>query len=78
MKTEFKKIDWLKDQTLFEISSDGSHFGTVEIVDGKLTTSGAIGCGNTFHNWLELLWYLQGFNLKIDDLYFIVDDDTEK
>lgn len=65
-----KNIDMTKDQHLMSIRSNGQEIGGVEIVDGKITTYGEIGDGNTYENFVDLIYGLQGFDIKIDDFFF--------
>ena len=65
-----KDLDLTKDQHLMSIRVDGECIGHVEIVDGKITTYGTIGEGNTYENFVDLIYGLQGFDIKIDDFFF--------
>ena len=51
------------------IMKDGQNVGHVEIEDGKIITSGYVG-SNTYNNFVELIYGLQGFDIKVDDFYF--------
>lgn len=67
MKT-LKELDLQRDQHL-SIRQNGKRIGQLEIVDGKITTSGIIG-DNQYDNFVELIKGLQGFDIKIDDFYW--------
>jgi len=58
-----------KDRHLMSIRQNGKKIGDIEIVDGKVTTSGIIG-NNHYDNLIELIKALQGFGIKIDDFYW--------
>ena len=64
-----KNLDLTKDQHLMSIRSKGQELGHVEIQDGKIITNGQIG-ENTYNNFVELIYGLQGFDIKIDDFFF--------
>jgi len=64
-----KNIDLTIDQHLMSIRSNGQLLGHVEIENGKIVTSGYIG-ENIYENFVELIYGLQGYNIKIDDFYF--------
>ena len=66
---ESDKLDLQRDQHLISIRKNGERIGDIEIVDGKITTSGIIG-DNQYDNLVELIKGLQGFNIKIDDFYW--------
>lgn len=66
---ESEKLDLQRDQHLMSIRQNGERIGDIEIVDGKITTSGFIG-GNQYDNFVELIKGLQGFNIKIDEFYW--------
>lgn len=71
MKTvsqELRAMDFSKDQHIFSIRKNGVHLGDIEIVNGKLTTSGFIG-DRTFENFAELIWELQGFDFSFENFY---------
>ena len=51
------------------IRQNGEKIGDVEIVEGKITTSGIIG-DNQYDNFVELIKGLQGFDIQIDDFYW--------
>lgn len=51
------------------IRKDGECLGHIEIQDGKIVTEGMIG-GNTYENFVELIYGLQGFGIAIDNFYF--------
>ena len=63
------KLDLQKDQHLMSIIKNGERIGDIEIVDGKLTTTGIIG-DNQYDNFVELIKGLQGFDIKIDEFYW--------
>ena len=67
MKTN--KLDLQKDQHLMSIRQNGERIGDIEIVDGKITTTGIIG-DNQYDDFVELIKGLQGFNIKIDEFYW--------
>jgi hypothetical protein len=62
-------IDFNKDQMLFSIRKNNDFVGYIETVNGKLTTSGAIG-ENQYDNFVELLKGLQGHDISFDNLYW--------
>ena len=64
-----KKLDLQRDQHLMSIRQNGERIGDIEIVDGKITTSGIIG-DNQYDNFVELIKGLQGFNIKIDEFFW--------
>jgi len=64
-----KKLDLKKDQHLMSIRVDGECMGHVEIENEKIITSGFIG-NNTYDNFVDLIYGLQGHGIKIDDFYF--------
>ena len=66
---ESEKLDLQRDQHLMSIRKNGERMGDIEIVDGKITTSGIIG-NNQYDNFVELIKGLQGFNIKIDEFYW--------
>jgi hypothetical protein len=70
MLDELNALDLSKDQPLLSIRQNGECIGYVEILDGKLVTSGDIGEGNTYDNFVGLIWGLQGFGITIDDFFF--------
>ena len=51
------------------IRQNGERICDIEIVDGKITTSGIIG-DNQYDNFVELIKGLQGFDIKIDEFYW--------
>lgn len=61
-------LDLTKDQHLLSIRKNGERVGDIEIVNGKITTSGIIG-ENTYNNFVELIQGLWGFDIHIDDFY---------
>jgi hypothetical protein len=63
------KLDLQRDQHLMSIRQNGERIGDIEIVDGKITTTGIIG-DNQYDNFVELIKGLQGFNIKIDEFYW--------
>jgi hypothetical protein len=63
------KLDLQNDQHLMSIRQNGNCIGDIEIVDGKITTSGFIG-DNQYNNFVELIKGLQGFDIKIDEFYW--------
>ena len=63
------KLDLQKDQHLMSIIKNGVRIGDIEIVNGKITTSGIIG-DNQYDNFVELIKGLQGFDIKIDEFYW--------
>ena len=64
-----EELDLSRDQHLMSIRSNGQEMGHIEILDGKIVTSGLIG-ENTCENFVELIRGLQGFDIKIDDFFF--------
>jgi hypothetical protein len=67
--TELKDLDLTRDQHLMSIRVDGECLGHVEIEDGKIITNGIIGeC--TYNNFVELIYGLQGFDIKIDNFFY--------
>jgi len=67
--TELKNLDLTRDQHLMSIRKDNECLGHVEIKDGKIITEGFIG-DNTYENFVELIYGLQGFDIEIDNFYF--------
>jgi hypothetical protein len=63
------KLDLQIDQHLMSIRQNSIRIGDIEILDGKITTSGIIG-DNQYNNFVELIKGLQGFNIKIDEFYW--------
>lgn len=63
------KFDLQRDQHLMSIRQNGERIGDIEIVDGKITTTGIIG-DNQYDNFVELIKGLQGFDIKIDNFYW--------
>jgi hypothetical protein len=57
------------EQQMMSIRQNGKRIGDIEIVDGKITTTGIIG-DNQYDNFVELIKGLQGFNIKIDEFYW--------
>lgn len=69
MKNNEKKLDLQKNQHLMTIIQYGKKICDIEIVDGKITTSGIVG-NNQYDNFVELIQGLQGFNIKIDEFFW--------
>lgn len=69
MKNNEKKLDLQKNQHLMTIIQNGKKICDIEIVDGKITTSGIVG-NNQYDNFVELIQGLQGFNIKIDEFFW--------
>jgi len=67
--SSYKDLDMTRDQHLMSIRSNGQELGHIEIQDGKIVTNGYIG-DNTYENFVDLIYGLQGFGIKIDDFYF--------
>ena len=65
---ESDKIDLQIDQHLMSIRQNGKRIGDIEVLDGKITTTGVIG-DNQYDNFVELIMGLQGFDIKIDEFY---------
>lgn len=63
------KLDLQRDQHLLSIRQNGERIGDIEIVEGKITTTGIIG-DNQYDNFVELIKGLQGFDIKIDEFYW--------
>lgn len=57
------------ESTNLSIRQNGKKIGDIEIIDGKITTSGIIG-DNQYDNFVELIKGLQGFDIKIDEFYW--------
>jgi len=66
---KLKDLDLTKDQHLLSIMKNGKQLGHIEIENGKIVTSGYIG-ENTYNNFVELIYGLQGFDIAIDNFYF--------
>ena len=66
---ESDELDLQRDQHLFTIRQNDECIGYVEIVNGKISTSGIIGY-NEYDNFIELIKGLQGFDIKIDEFYW--------
>ena len=64
-----KGIDFSLNQPLMSIRQGNENIGYIEAEDGKIVTSGFIG-ENEYDNFVELIYGLQGFNIKIDDFFF--------
>lgn len=69
MKNNEKKLDLQKNQHLMTIIQNGKEICDIEIVDGKISTSGIVG-NNQYDNFVELIQGLQGFNIKIDEFFW--------
>ena len=69
LDARLKNLDLSKDQHLMSIRTNGKEMGHIEIEDGKIVTNGYIG-KNTYENFVELIYGLLGFDIKIDDFYF--------
>lgn len=67
--TELKDLDLTRDQHLMSIRKGGECLGHVEIEDGRIVTNGFIG-DNTYNNFVELIYGLQGYDIKIDNFFF--------
>ena len=63
------KLDLQRDQHLLSIRQNGERIGDIEIVEGKITTTGIIG-DSQYDNFVELIKGLQGFDIKIDEFYW--------
>jgi hypothetical protein len=64
-----EKLNLNKDQHLLSIMKNGQELGHIEILDGKIITSGLIG-ENTYENFVELIRGLQGHDIAIDNFFF--------
>jgi len=64
-----KDLDLTKDQHLMSIRVGGELLGHVEIEDGKIVTNGTVG-ENTYENFVDLIYGLQGFGIGVDDFFF--------
>jgi hypothetical protein len=64
-----KDLDLTKDQHLMSIRVDGELLGHVEIQGGEIVTNGTLG-ENTYENFVDLIYGLQGFGISIDDFFF--------
>ncbi len=69
MIDRLKDLDLSRDQHLMSIRSNGQEMGDIEVKDGKIVTDGYIG-ENTYNNFVELIYGLQGFGIKVDDFFF--------
>jgi hypothetical protein len=67
--SHWKNLDLTKDQHLMSIRVNGQEMGHIEIENEKIITNGFIG-ENTYENFVELIYGLQGFDIKIDDFFF--------
>ena len=63
------KLDLQRDQHLMSIRQNGERIGDIEILEGKISTTGIIG-DNQYDNFVELIKGLQGFNIQIDEFYW--------
>lgn len=59
----------IRDKHLMSIIKNGIRIADIEIINGKITTSGIIG-DNKYDNFVELIKGLQGFDIKIDEFYW--------
>jgi hypothetical protein len=64
-----QNLDLTRDQHLMSIRQNKECIGHVEIKDGKIVTNGIIG-ENTYNNFVELIYGLQGHDIHIDNFYF--------
>ena len=64
-----ENIDLERDQHLLSIRKNGERLGDIEILEGKITTTGIIG-DNQYDNFVELIKGLQGFDIQIDEFYW--------
>lgn len=65
-----ENLDLTKDQHLMSIRrDDGECIGHIEIEEGKIITNGFIG-ENTYNNFVELIYGLQGHDIKVDEFFF--------
>ena len=64
-----KKLDMTRNQHLMSIRVDGQDMGSVFIKDEKIVTEGFIGY-NTYENFVDLIYGLQGFGIAIDNFYY--------
>ncbi len=64
-----KQLHLEYDQHLMSIRVDGKCMGHVEIEGGKIITNGIVG-ENTYENFVDLIYGLQGFGISVDDFYF--------
>lgn len=64
-----ENLDLTKNQHLMSIRKDGECLGHIEIEGGSIVTSGFIG-DNTYNNFVDLIWGLQGFGIEIDNFFF--------
>jgi len=64
-----KDLDLTIDQHLMSIIKNGETLGHVEVENEKIVTSGIIG-ENTYNNFVELIYGLQGFDILIDNFFF--------
>ncbi len=64
-----KQLDLEHDQHLMSIRVNGKCIGHVEIEGGKIITNGIVG-KNTYENFVDLIYGLQGFGISVDDFYF--------
>lgn len=68
-KKETKKIE-------LHIRKDGKWFGSVEITEDGIITSGQIGY-NHYDNFFDLLNGLQGFDISLDEIFINFYQDEE-
>ena len=64
-----KQLNLEYDQHLMSIRVNGECIGHVEIEHGKIITNGIVG-ENTYENFVDLIYGLQGFGISVDDFYF--------
>lgn len=64
-----KDLDLTKDQHLMSIRKDGECLGHVEVENGEIVTNGYVG-ENTYANFVDLIYGLQGFDISVDNFYF--------
>jgi len=64
-----KQLNLEYDQHLMSIRVNGECIGHVEIERGKIITNGIVG-ENTYENFVDLIYGLQGFGISVDDFYF--------
>ena len=76
IKEMFKRVileyDNKKDQdnTVFTIMENGNYVGHITKEGGIYITHGQIGEYNEFESLEQVLQYLQGDNISLDDLFF--------
>ena len=64
-----KNLDLTIDQHLMSIRKGNECLGHIEIENGKIVTNGFIG-ENTYENFVDLIYGLQGHDIKIDNFFF--------